>query len=265
MSNALARLRAALEDPLFIRSAGGMTPTPRARLLAVPVRQALDLIQNAVSPTTAFDYHSSDRRFVIAVEDYGEAVIIPRFMDWLSQAAPALRLDLRPIAEGGQHDPPLKGEVDLGVSYFRAELSKFRSRLLLEETLVSMVRQDHPTVGETLSLEQYLALPHVILMPRTVDKPIIDRVLDKMGFKRRVALQVPHFLSMPLIVKNTDFVCTLPRRMANVYAENFRLRILRTPLHCPTIPIYLVWHQSLEGEAGHSWLRESISELCQRL
>ncbi len=265
MSNALARLRAALDDPLFARTARGMRPTPYARLLAAPVRQALDLIQNAVSPATAFDYRSSDRHFVVAVEDYGEAVIIPRLVDWLCQAAPRLRLDVRPAAAHVLDEALLKGEIDLGISYFRLKSSEFRSRLLMEESLVSMVRKDHPTVGETLSLEQYAALSHVILMPRTSDTPLIDRALEKLGLTRRVALQVPHFLSMPLIVKGTDFVCTLPRRMANVYAENFRLRILKTPVECPTIPIYLHWHRSLEGEAGHSWLRESIRELCQRL
>ena len=102
-------------------------------------------------------------------------------------------------------------------------------------------------------------------MPRTPDAPVVDRVLGKMGLKRRVALQVPHFLSMPLIVKGTDFVCTLLRRLANVYAENFRLRILETPVDFPAIPVYLVWHRSLENEAGHAWLRDSIWDLCQRL
>lgn len=265
MSNALARLRAALGDPLFTRTARGMTPTPRAKAIAASVRQALDLIQNAVNPNTAFDYRSSDRRFVMAVEDYGEAVIVPRFMDWLSHAATRLQLDVRPIAGSALREALRQGEVDLGVSYFRVKSPEFRNRLLMEESLVSMVRQDHPTVGDTLSLEQFLALAHVILMPRTPDGPIIDRVLGRAGLKRRVALQVPHFLSMPLIVKGTDFVCTLPRRMANVYAENFRLRVLKTPVECPTIPLYLVWHQSLEGEAGHAWLRDSIWDLCQRL
>jgi DNA-binding transcriptional LysR family regulator len=265
MSNALARLRSALDDPLFTRTARGMTPTPRAKLIAAPVRQALDLIRNAVSPSTSFDYRSSDRRFVMAVEDYGEAVIVPRFMDWLSQAAPRLQLEVRPIAGSALSEAQLQGEADLGVSYFRVRSPEFRDRLLMEESLVSMVRLDHPTIGDTLSLEQYLGLSHVILMPRTAEGPIIDRVLRKAGLKRRVALQVPHFLSMPLIVKGTDFVCTLPRRMANVYAEHFRLRVLKTPVDCPAIPIYLVWHQSLEAETGQSWLRDAIWELCQRL
>ena len=47
VSHALARLREATGDPLFIRSAGRMEPTPRALRLAEPTREAL-LLATAV-------------------------------------------------------------------------------------------------------------------------------------------------------------------------------------------------------------------------
>ncbi|MFZ5556340.1 MAG: LysR family transcriptional regulator [Pseudomonadota bacterium] len=265
VSNALSRLRVALNDPLFTRTAQGMTPTAKARLMAAPVRQALDLIQNAVRGNTEFDYRLSDRKFTVAVEDYGEAVIMPRFMDWLSQAAPRLKLDIQPLGGNLLNEALKQGEVDLAITYFRIKDREFQNQLLMEEALVSMVRQDHPSVGDVLTLEQYVDLPHVILAPRTAEGPVIDRALKKMGLTRRIALQVPHFLSMPLIVKGTDFVCTLPRRMAAVYAENFRLKILKTPVECPAIPIFLVWHQALEADPGHAWLRESLADLSRRV
>lgn len=265
MSNALARLRASLDDPLFTRTGAGMTPTPRARALADPVRHALDLIQNALSPPAAFDFQSSARRFTVAVEDYGEAVIIPRLTDWLCHAAPSLRLDVRPNEGALLRECLLRGDVELGISYFRLKAPEFRNCTLMEDSVASMVREDHPEIGDSLNLEQYLALSHVILMPRTANPPMIDRALGKLGFTRNIALEVPHFLSMPLIVKSTNLVCTLPRRMANVYAENFRLRILKTPVDFPVIPVYMIWHQSVDADPGHTWLRNSIRELCQRL
>ena len=96
MSNALARLREVVDDPLFVRTGRGMEPTPRARLIAEPIRQALDLIQNSLRLDNAFDYASSRRTFTVAVEDYGEAVIMPRFMEWLSRVAPGVRVRIRP-------------------------------------------------------------------------------------------------------------------------------------------------------------------------
>ena len=37
MSSALARLRKTFNDPLFVRTRGGMLPTPYAQLLAPPI------------------------------------------------------------------------------------------------------------------------------------------------------------------------------------------------------------------------------------
>ena len=41
----LARLRKELDDPLFIRSAEGMLPTPRAEALIGTARQALEMLR----------------------------------------------------------------------------------------------------------------------------------------------------------------------------------------------------------------------------
>ena len=47
-SNALARLRDTFNDPLFIRTAQGMMPTPLAQNIITPVRSALHLLRSSV-------------------------------------------------------------------------------------------------------------------------------------------------------------------------------------------------------------------------
>ncbi|RPH65221.1 MAG: LysR family transcriptional regulator [Burkholderiales bacterium] len=272
MSNALARLRATLDDPLFVRTAQGMTPTSRARALAAPIRQALDLVQAGLERTKRgdkFDYSSSTRSVVIAVEDYGDSVIMPRFMDWLMQTAPGVRVRIRRDPAGAALSKKLSdGSVDLAIQYFRLRDGELHVKHLLGEEFVSMVRQDHPTVGDSLGLAQYLALPHVVfgrLGRRGIRNSIVDRELRRLGLSRRIALQVPGFQSMPVIVQSTNFVCTLPRRMAQVYAHHFRLKTLKTPLDLPPLPLYLMWSKSMDLDPAHQWLRDSVYELCRRL
>jgi len=262
LSNALARLRTTLDDQLFIRTAQGMMPTARAKQLAAPIRQALDLIQNGLRKQEAFEFETATRKFVIAISDYGEAVIMPRFVDWLATVAPHIQVQIRP--ELGRHikEELRDGSIDLATDYFKIEGDEFRNIHVMDEHLVSMVRQDHPTIGDHLSIEDYLSIPHVVLKQ---DKPIVDVVLKKHGLKRDIALQVPHFLSMPLIVQKTDFICTLPKRMALVYADFFRTKVMKTPLEFPNIPIYFMWHQSVDDDLGHRWLRNALAELCHRL
>ncbi len=272
MSNALARLRAVLGDPLFVRTSHGMTPTSRARALAAQVRQALDLIQSGVESARRgddFDYASSTRLIVIAVEDYGDCVILPRFMDWLTKTAPGMRFRIRRDPAGAALAKKLSdGSIDLAIKYMRVRDREVRTHHLLDEEFVSMVRQDHPVIGDSLSLPQYLAHPHVVygqLGRRGIKNSIIDSALRRLGLTRHIALQVPGFQSMPVIVQNTNFICTLPRRMAQAYAHHFRLKTLKTPLDLPKLPIYVMWSKSIDRDPGHQWLRESIIELCRRL
>ncbi|MEX0732681.1 MAG: LysR substrate-binding domain-containing protein [Aquisalimonadaceae bacterium] len=263
MSNALARLRDAVGDPLFTRTARGMLPTPRARQMAEQVRHSLDLVQNCLRDTRDFDFPSSRRTFSIAVEDYGEVVITPRFMDWLTNVAPHVRARIWPEHNTmALREELKKGTVDLAVDYYRLKMDGFSNTRLMTDELVSMVREDHPVIGDTLSLEQYTTLPHVVL---TQKSPMVDRELAKLGLQRTKALEVPHFISMPLIVKSTDFICTLPRQMARLYSEHFRVRMLKAPINFPKIPIYLVWSDTMENDPGHRWLRESLIRFCERL
>ena len=51
----LARLRRELDDPLFIRSAEGMLPTPRAEALIGTARQALEMLRRLAELRTDFD------------------------------------------------------------------------------------------------------------------------------------------------------------------------------------------------------------------
>jgi DNA-binding transcriptional LysR family regulator len=265
VSNALARLRERLHDPLFERRGQGMAPTARAMALAEPVHQALDLLERGLRSPHRFDVAHAEREFVIAAEDYGEAVILPRFVDWLGKAAPGIRIRIRPEPSARLKTEMRTGVVDLALDYFALPEAGFRSRSVLTETLLTLSRADHPQIGERLGLETYLAQRHVVLAPREGAMPMIDLALAKRGLARHIAATVPHFQSMPVMVQGSDLLCTLPRRMAHLYADHFRLRAYPVPLRTPRFPVYLIWHEAVEDDLGHTWLREQLMALCQRL
>ncbi len=265
VSNALARLREHMQDPLFERSPQGMLPTPRGKVLSKPIRQALDVLDRGLRGEAAFNFTDSSREFVIAVEDYGETIILPRLLEWLSKVAPHIRIRIRPEPSGQLKNALRDGEVDLALDYFVLREPGFHSKCVMTETLLSLSRRDHPLVGEKLSLDSYLAQFHVVLAPRTDAMPMIDLALSKRGLKRQIAVIVPHFLSMPVIVQSSDLICTLPRRMAHLYADHFNLKSYAVPLRIPRFPVYLIWHESAEADAGHLWFRNCLIDFCQRL
>lgn len=265
VSNALARLRECLQDPLFERSSQGMLPTARAKVIAKPIRQALDVLDRGLRGEENFNFTRSSREFVIAVEDYGETIILPRLLEWLSKVAPHIRIKIRPEPSAALKAALRDGEVDLALDYFAMRDASFHSECVLTETLLSLSRQNHPVVGERLSLDAYLAQRHVVLAPRTDTMPMIDLALSKRGLQRQIAVTVPHFLSMPVIVQSSDLICTLPRRMAHLYADHFDLKSHAVPLRIPRFPIYLIWHESADSDAGHNWFRNCLIDFCGRL
>ncbi len=265
VSNALARLRQRLGDPLFERGAGGMQPTPRARVLAEPIRAALGVLERGLRGTEVFDYANADREFVVAVEDYGETVVLPRFVDWLGKVSPHVRIRIRAEPAAQLRNELRDGSVDLALDYFALAGTGYRSLCVLTETLLTLVRRGHPAVRDRLSLDAYLGLRHVVLSQRSSAPPMIDLALAKRGRERRIAVTVPHFLSMPALVQNSDLVCTLPRRMAEHYAQRFGLRAHAVPLRMPKFPVYLIWHESVEGDAGHRWFRDQLVAFCAKL
>lgn len=265
VSNALTRLRERLGDALFERSAQGMAPTPRAKMLAEPIRQALALLERGLRGGDDFDYAHAEREFVVAVEDYGETVVLPRFIDWLGQAAPGIRIRIRPEPSAQLQAELREGTVDLALDYFAPQDPAVQSTCVLTESLLTLSRRDHPLVGERLGLDTYLTLRHVVLAHQGHSRPMIDLALAKRGLARHIAVTVPHFLSMPVLVQTSDLVCTLPRRMGQLYADHFRLKAHAVPLRTPQFPVYLLWHQNAGGDAGHRWFREHLVEFCQRL
>ncbi|MBW8639071.1 LysR family transcriptional regulator [Hoeflea sp. WL0058] len=265
VSNALARLRHAIDDPLFKREGSGMAPTARAKALRDPIRKSLELLERGLRSDEEFDYSKSNREFVIAVEDYGETILIPRFIDWLTEAAPGIHIQIRPEPSAALTRELREGTVDLALDYFALQGEGFVSKCVLTEDLVTLARIDHPVLGEQLSLDTYLDLQHVVITPRRKSRPMIDLALDKRGLKRKIALTVPHFLSMPAVVQRSNLLATLPRRMAFTYSDHFRLKSYTVPVRTPEFPIFLIWHEALDEDPSHRWLRNHIIALCANL
>src|SRR5690606_10741918 len=80
LSIRLGRLRQHFQDPLFVRTAAGMQPTPRAEALVPAVEQAVGLFDGAVGAVPAFDPVVSERVFKICMVNVGQMVVLPRLL-----------------------------------------------------------------------------------------------------------------------------------------------------------------------------------------
>src|SRR5262245_46516959 len=160
VSNALARLRALLGDPLVVRSGRGLVPTPRADELFPLLREAMDRLALALD-RRGFVPEESTRVFTIALADSYQTCDVPRIARLFSARRPpaswrVVSTDYRVATDG-----LVSGDVDRTFAPAQSVQPGMRSRPLFEERGALVVRRDHPSVGRRMTREQFNALRHI--------------------------------------------------------------------------------------------------------
>jgi DNA-binding transcriptional LysR family regulator len=264
MSHALARIRERLGDPLLVRAGRSMVLTPRAEALRPRVRSLVEEAAQALEPERSFAALELQRTFVIYTSDYVLTMLGPALDRVVHAEAPNVALRFVPITV--DDSAPLRdGSADLSIGIYGELPPEMRIRQLITDRFVCVVRKDHPTVKQRLSLEQFVRLEHVQVAPRGKPGGYIDDVLRERGLERRVARAVPYFMTGLMLVSQTDYVLTISERLAQSMAAPVGLRIVEAPLPLRPYALQLVWHPRLDGDAAHRWLRDALVRVSQEI
>lgn len=255
ISNALARLRALLDDPLFVRTPAGMQPTPRAMALDQPVAQALAQLQGALNQGEAFDPARSERQFQIGMTDIGEIYFLPWLVATLAERAPGITLStLRNTAVNLQEEMA-SGHVDLAIGLLPQLKGGYFKRQLFTQRYVCLMRRGHPLARRTLTEAAYTGAEHVLVVAQGTGHGQVDELLARRGLRRRVRLTVPHFVAMGHLLSQTDLLATVPERLAQALLEPFGLVVKPTPVALPEAGISVFWHARQHKDSANRWLR----------
>lgn len=263
MSNALSRLRRTFDDPLLVRSPEGMAPTAAAQALITPVRAALAQLRAALEEKPAFDPAASKRTFHLSTSDHVEMTLIAPLVAQLLGQAP--RVSLRLTRPRTLFQPPtvqaLADSIDLAIGFFPdvpALEASIHSEVLWEERSVVVARKAHPRIKGKLTLRQFAAEHHAAVFYKAEGQGFIDTLLEQKGLARRAAVIVPHFASVPFVVAASDLIATVPERTADHFAKQLKLQVFPAPLAIPPFRMTMVWHERMEADPAHSWLRGLI-------
>lgn len=252
----LARLREVFGDPLLLPGPRGMQPTARADELREPLRQALDALERAVSPLSAFEPARAAVTWRVAATDYTETSVLLPLLNSLRIAAPASRLavfELNPVQIQRQAE---QGDIDLFFHLREGAPPSLHQRLLFSERYVLAGRLHHPALTRRPTLAQFCQLEHVIVSPEGGGfRAATDEALAERGLQRNVVLSVPHFLFMLETLARTDLVAVLPERLV---ANSRILQVVEPPLALPGFDMLMLWHERLHRDPGHQWLRQHI-------
>lgn len=267
MSAALSRLRALFGDPLFLRSADGLLPTPRARDMAQPIAQALRQLETALVAKPVFAPQGSTLAFTLGLSDYPAFVLLPALVTALEKQAPGISLNVRAFTgREGAVDLLDAGTIDvaIGVMPIRPE-NRIVTKPILRDEFVTIIRRDGTTTGNEMTLDRFLALPHVLASPEDDRHGLVDQALAQMGKRRTLALTLPQMFAVPAVVARTNMTATVMRRVVLDSSARHELDLFAPPVVLPPIEFHLIWHRKSDGHPAQHWFRILIASVASLL
>ncbi|MBA5637679.1 LysR family transcriptional regulator [Duganella sp. LX20W] len=260
VSIGLGKLRAAFDDQLFVRTARGMEPTPRAQNALAHVRQSVASLQSALAERPVFDPAGSDREFRICMTDISVVVLLPTLLNHLREVGPGIKLDVSSISPDSPADLE-QGLVDLAVGFMPHLEAGFYQQKLFDQDFICLVATEHPRIGATLTREDLEREGHLVIRSSGTGHSIVDKVLAREGIRRNVVLHMPSFLGVAHIVSQTDYVAIVPHRYGAAMVGRENIRLLAPPVALPSFAVKQHWHERYHEDASNRWLRQVMAQL----
>ena len=260
MSRALARLRAAMGDPLLVRAGRGLVPTPRALALRNEVSR---LTQDAIAvlrPVTEIDLRQVARTFTLCTSDGFVETFGPHLVARVAQQAPGIRL--RFLHKTTKDSQSLRnGSVDLETGVVADDTGpEIRTRALFLDRFIGVTRSEHSLSQGKITAERYAAAAHVLVSRRGGTKGLLDDALMAQGLRRQVVVTVDGFAAALALVRATDLVAAVPaRHTASLRQGLFSFEL---PVPIPEVKVAMLWHPRMDADHAHRWLREQLRDIC---
>ncbi|MAK56316.1 MAG: LysR family transcriptional regulator [Pusillimonas sp.] len=239
---------------------GKMVPTPIAEQLHELVASAIALLEATMAYQPHFDPENDARLFRIAMTDVGQIVVLPHILNTFRDIAPHIQIDVititNEIADQLQH-----GEVDLALGFVPDLDGRYVQRNLFEDGFACLVREGHPRVKDALTVRSYQDEEHVIVKTSGTGHLIIEHNLQQQGLYRKVGVQVPNFIGVATVVGSSNLIATLPGRAAQLLARAHGVRVMKLPLDMPSYYVRQSWHERMQHDPAHKWLRNKVAEI----
>jgi DNA-binding transcriptional LysR family regulator len=255
VSRSLSRLRDMFDDPLFIRTSHGLSATSKTENLAPLLADMLKGLEHLIQPSE-FDPITSKRRFVLSTTDFGTLTVLPKILDLFRQQAPNAILDVKSWNEDSVSELD-QTNIDIAVAVLSKEPpSSIRAMRLKSDRLVCLARKNHPNIVQELTLDGYLKASHIQVVLGRREYFAVDRELDKMGYKRHVAVHLPNFVPAARVVMDSDLLLTVPRLFAEDMIETVTgMELYELPFTTREFDYSMMWHERFQRDAAHVWFR----------
>lgn len=257
VSNALARLRRAFDDPLFIRTPDGMAPTPVADSIVGDVREALTLLRRSVGVNARFDPATSEKAFRLGMNDLAESLLLPGLRAVVGECAPRVSIASYYVSRDSAAEELKAGRSDLLLDAPVFNARGLEQAHMADIPYVVAMRRGHPLARRKLGEDAYLAAEHLHVSSRRRGRGQVDIALHERGLRRRVVMRVQNYLVAARIAGQSDLLWTMPRVLLPLVDLAWR----PLPFVVPPLVWHLFWHGNADSDPANRWMRERLRVL----
>ena len=265
-SHALKRLHDAVGESLFVRTAFGMKPTPRAQALWPQVRAALGGLQHALAPEQ-FDPQAAPVSFRIAMADATAALLAPPLVRAVEAQQARVNLRVMPLTTRDPRRLLRDGEADLAIGHFPEAIAALaadgaqaalRYERLHETRYVCAMRREHPLAGDALTLDAYCDAHHLLVSFSGRPHGLVDQALATLGRQRRTVLTVNQFFTAGQVVMHSDLLTVLPLSFMAATGTQDLVVTRELPFALAPVTVHMLWPVRQDADPAHRWLRALV-------
>ncbi|WP_161939983.1 LysR family transcriptional regulator [Aliivibrio fischeri] len=263
VSKALKRLREIYDDGLFHRNTTGVEPTVFASDIYPAMSAALKNFTSTLSASREFDPKTSNRIFSIAVVSTVNYSLIPKLVKQIRTSAPNISLEIHPqFTEDLESDLRLQ-RYDLVIDMAIRGRTILKSEVVYTEILKVVCSKDHPRIGDSISLEQFLSEEHVAASRWHSRSSLLNAEDIGELEARNIVIRAAGAFEMMPIIGSTEMIGMLPQSTLDDLGDYYNLKSLDLPFNRQQHDLCSIWHPSRSNDSGHRWLRQQIQKAAK--
>ena len=276
VSKSLGKLRQWFDDPLFVNTPKGLTPTPLAKSMEESLSDWLQMGNQLIARRG--DEAPKGVLFNLAIESPLSLIMI----DELTQCIHQTYDDSKVKFLNWDYDSLeaiIRGEVDIG---FTGRESHPRSKesldllpyfidfeVLFTDLPMVYVRNDHPVLQQEWNLETFLSYSHINVIWEKSETWALDDILLEQGVTREVGVTMTSFEQALFIAEKPghQMITTAPKYCQR-YCEQLHPNLVALPIPIEEsqqekllIPFTMIWHKRNNQNPKIKWLRDTIKRI----
>ncbi len=264
VSAALKRLRTLLNDPLFIRTAQGMQPTPAATELSQRFAPLIAELHKVLFNRRAFNPATDEITLRIGMSDWIEHWLMPDLLAEILTDAPGVSLNAV-ACDPWQVVSELEQEtIDLAVSAGDQSASALNREQLAQCEFTTVWDSHQIPVQPPLNREIFTRYPHLLVSYRGASQSAMDPQLQEEGTPRQVRYISTHFSVLPLILNKIPAFATVPALLVDDWRQRYGFASAPVPAKMPDFALALLWHRNRDSDPAVQWLLTRIRHLMQK-